>query len=180
MAIESIGELIPTKIPGYSDSADIQAALRAYHYGSYDFNINETNPSNLVSPSIAYTINDLQNQINSIDTIGTAILAAKGSIISASSTSTPIALSVGSNGQVLTANSGTASGLQWSSPEVTLSNSATLSNKTMSGNSNTFSNIPNSSLTYSSIEINGSPVSLGDSITIVTDPMPQILLFMGS
>lgn len=131
MAVESIGELVPTKVPGYADSADIQAALRAYHYGSYDFNINETDPSNLVSPSIAYTINDLQDQISGIDTIGTTILTAKGTLISASSASTPIALTVGTNGQVLTANSGTASGLQWAAPEVTLTNSITLSNKTL-------------------------------------------------
>ena len=30
MAAESIGNLIPTKIPGYADAADIQAALRLY------------------------------------------------------------------------------------------------------------------------------------------------------
>jgi hypothetical protein len=34
MAIENIGSLYPTKIPGMSDNADIQAALKIYHYGS--------------------------------------------------------------------------------------------------------------------------------------------------
>jgi hypothetical protein len=131
MAVESIGELVPTKIPGYADAADIQAALRVYHYGSYDYDINEDNATNLVSPSIAYTINDLQTQINNIDAIATTIFTSKGSILTASSASTLTILSVGTNGQVLTANSATASGLQWAAPEVTLTNSITLSNKTL-------------------------------------------------
>ena len=46
MAVESIGTLVPTKIPGYTDAADIQAALRAYHYGSYTFDTAETNKAN--------------------------------------------------------------------------------------------------------------------------------------
>ena len=64
MAVENIGNLVPTKIPAYIDDADIQAALKAYHYGSYDFDTAETDPAELLNPSIAYTINDLQNQID--------------------------------------------------------------------------------------------------------------------
>lgn len=64
MAAENIGHLIPTKIPALVDDADIQQALRVYHYGSYDFDTAETDPTHLVNPSIAYTINDIQNQID--------------------------------------------------------------------------------------------------------------------
>jgi hypothetical protein len=64
MAVENIGSLVPTKIPALADDADIQDALRAYHYGSYDFDTAETDPEELLNPSIAYTINDLQNQID--------------------------------------------------------------------------------------------------------------------
>jgi len=63
MATESIGELIPTAIPGYADAADIQAALRAYHYGSYAYSPANTSPGNLVSPSMAKTIYDIQQDI---------------------------------------------------------------------------------------------------------------------
>ena len=42
----------------------------------------------------------------------------------------------------------------------------TLTNKSISGSTNTLSNIGNASLTNSSITINGSPVSLGGSLTI--------------
>jgi hypothetical protein len=63
MAVENIGNLVPTKIPALIDDANIQDALKAYHYGSYDFDTAETNTANLLNPSIAYTITNLQNQI---------------------------------------------------------------------------------------------------------------------
>ena len=134
MAAESIGNLVPTKIPGYADAADIQAALRLYHYGDYTYTPSNSNTANLVNPSIAYTINSLQSQISAID-LSTALLktdfAAKGDLLSASANDTLSVLSVGSNGQVLTANSAAASGLSWATPDVTLTNSATLTNKTL-------------------------------------------------
>ena len=63
MAVENIGNLVPTKIPALIYDADIQDALKAYHYGSYDFDTAETNTANLLNPSIAYTITNLQTQI---------------------------------------------------------------------------------------------------------------------
>lgn len=88
----------------------------------------------------------------------------------------------------------------------TLTDSQTLTNKTISGASNTITNIANSSLTNSSITINGSSVSLGGSVSITglpsqtgnngkylttdgtnaswaaitTDPNPQIFMMMGA
>jgi len=116
MAVEDIGTLFPTKIPGYTDAADIQAALRAYHYGSYTFDTAETDPTQLINPSIAYTLNDLQDQIDNFD-ISAAVAKSdfnnKGDILSASANDTPLILSVGTNGQVLKANSLTATGLEW-------------------------------------------------------------------
>jgi len=134
MAAESIGTLVPTKIPGLSDPADIQAALRLYHYGDYTYNSANASTGSLVNPSIAYTINNLQTQITAID-LSTALLktdfAAKGDLLSASANDVLSVLSVGSNGTVLTANSATASGLAWTTPDVTLTNTATLTNKTL-------------------------------------------------
>ena len=63
MAVENIGNLVPTKIPSLVDDANIQDALKAYHYGSYDFDTAEADPAELLNPSIAYTINSLQSQI---------------------------------------------------------------------------------------------------------------------
>jgi len=67
-------------------------------------------------------------------------------------------------------------GTEWQSVGAALPNALTtdgtqtLTNKTISGASNTLTNIPNNSLTNSSITINGSAVSLGGSTTIVTGP----------
>ena len=117
MAVESIGTLVPTKIPGYADAADIQAALRAYHYGSYSFDTSESNAANLINPSIAYTINNLQSQITTLgdDYVDEDVLTAKGSLISATAASIPAELTVGTNNQFLIANSATSTGLQWTS-----------------------------------------------------------------
>lgn len=134
MAAENIGTLVPTKVPGYSDTADIQAALRLYHYGSYDFDISETDPTQLIEGSVAYAINSLQEDVAGLlggDSISSAVFNAKGDIISASAADTLEILSVGTNGKVLTANSSTASGLEWKTPEVTLVNSVTLYGKTL-------------------------------------------------
>ena len=86
MAVEDIGSLVPTKIPALIDDANIQDALKAYHYGSYTFDTAETDPAELINPSIAYTINDLQDQI---DTKAALEVAARD--ISRASTTAPTA-----------------------------------------------------------------------------------------
>ena len=53
---------------------------------------------------------------------------------------------------------------------LTTDGTQTLTNKTISGASNTLTNIGNASLTNSAITVNGSAVSLGGSVTIVTGP----------
>lgn len=145
MAAENIGILIPTKIPGYVDTADIQAALRLYHYGSYDFDPNESDPTELINPSIAYTLYDLQDQIDDIlATTGLqeALFTAKGSLLTSVASNDVQELTVGAtNGMVLTVNSATATGLQWAIPTVTPSSTTTLTNKTISYGNNTLTEV---------------------------------------
>ena len=86
MAVENIGSLVPTKIPALIDDANIQDALKAYHYGSYDFDTAETDPEELLNPSIAYTINDLQDQID--DQVALELAARN---ISSAQNSAPVA-----------------------------------------------------------------------------------------
>lgn len=86
MAVENIGSLVPTKIPALVDDANIQDALKAYHYGSYDFDTAETDPTELLNPSIAYTINDLQDQID--DQVALELAARN---ISSAQNSAPVA-----------------------------------------------------------------------------------------
>ena len=188
MAVESIGALYPTKIPGYADAADIQAALRAYHYGSYAYNTANTSPASLEAGSIAKFLYDIETDIAALEarpssggnaqnsqpvpadfspadipdgyiwvdsngsigglptgatavftnsapttslTTGTiwvdkdstaitanpfipqAVINAKGDLIAGSANDTATVLPIGTNGQVLKANSATTSGLEW-------------------------------------------------------------------
>ena len=144
MAVESIGVLYSTKIPGYADNADIQAALRAYHYGSYSFDTSESNAANLINPSIAYTLNNLQGQITDLDPSGSvskSVIDAKGDLLVGSASDTVDNLSLGTNGYVLTVDTAQTLGVKWSAPSVTTSNSVTLTNKTVSYDSNTLTGV---------------------------------------
>ena len=51
--------LFNAKIPGLSDAADIQSALRLYHYGSYTYDGANTNTGLLLTPSIAKHLQNL-------------------------------------------------------------------------------------------------------------------------
>jgi Phage tail fibre repeat len=116
MAAESIGALYSTKIPGYADNADIQAAFKLYHYGSTDYNTANANTANLVNPSIAYTLNDLQGQITNLDPTGSvskSTIDAKGDLLVGSANDTVDNLSIGSDNYVLTADSTQTLGLKW-------------------------------------------------------------------
>jgi len=137
---EQIGELYPTQVPSLSDVADIQEALRLYHYGAPtgtgvgEYDINNVNLANLVNPSIAYTLNNLQSQITSLSSLSSIPVSAftiKGGLIVGTGSGTYTQLNPGANGRILSANSSTASGLEWVVPEVTATNTVTLTNKTL-------------------------------------------------
>jgi hypothetical protein len=137
---ESIGGVYTTQVPSLSDPANIQEALRLYHYGAPtgtgvgQYDINNTDPASLVNPSIAYSLNSLQSQVTALSfttSLPTSAYNAKGVIIVGTGVGTYAAQTVGTNGTVLTANSVQADGVEWVTPAVTLTNSATLTNKTL-------------------------------------------------
>ena len=144
MAAESIGAIYSTKIPGYSDNADIQAAFKLYHYGSLDYDSTNANVASLVSPSIAHTLNNLQSQITGLDPAGSvskSIIDAKGDLLVGSSNDNVDNLALGSNGYILTADSAQTLGVKWAAPAVTETNSITFTNKTISYDSNTLAGV---------------------------------------
>jgi hypothetical protein len=137
---EEVGALYTTLIPSLSDSADIQEALRLYHYGAPsgtapgEYDPTNTNTVLLPVESVAYYLNNLQGQITTLSgTLGvqTSAWTSKGVILTASAAATLFALSVGSDGTVLTADSSATGGISWTSLPVTLTNTVTLSNKTL-------------------------------------------------
>jgi hypothetical protein len=83
---------------------------------------------------------DMDFTWSSVDPL--TILDAKGDLISATAADTPARLAVGTNGDVLTADSSTSTGLKWAAPA---SGGMTLINTggtTLSGSSTTISSIP--------------------------------------
>ena len=70
MAVEDIGNLWNTKQPGYDDTADIQAALKAFLYGSYDYDPTNTNPANLPNPSLAKHLQGLSDRLTDQEELG--------------------------------------------------------------------------------------------------------------
>jgi len=144
MASETIGTLYPTKIPGYVDNADIQAAFKLYHYGSLEYNSSNSDVANLVNPSIAHTLNNLQGQITNLDPSGSvsrSVIDAKGDLIVGTANDSVDNLGLGSNGHILTVDSAQTLGMKWAAPAVTTSNTATLTNKTITYADNTLTGV---------------------------------------
>jgi hypothetical protein len=56
-----------TKIPGYDDAADIQQALRLYHYGSTTI---PANLSQVSSASIAGHLKNIQSSLTALEELG--------------------------------------------------------------------------------------------------------------
>ena len=75
MAAENIGTVYPTKIPGLDDPADIQAALKLYHYGTTN---TLTTESEIIANSVVGHIKALDTRVDAIesDALGSAVLSA--------------------------------------------------------------------------------------------------------
>jgi len=66
MAVEDIGVLVPTKIPGLADAADIQEALRVYHYGGSGFEATAAQTS-LPAVGIARRLLEISDDITALE-----------------------------------------------------------------------------------------------------------------
>lgn len=64
MASEDIGNVYKTQIPGYEDAADIQAALRLYHYGTTTVPADE---ESLIANSVAGHLKALDVRLDDIE-----------------------------------------------------------------------------------------------------------------
>jgi hypothetical protein len=137
---------------------------------------------------ISFSYNDVSNTISA--TVGGIVLGTgtSGNYVASVQTGSGITGgSAGSAGSTLTLAIDT-------SVVSTLTGAQTLTNKTISGSSNTITNIGNGALTNSSITINGTSVSLGGTVsissastldgltdvTITTPSLGQVLKYNGS
>lgn len=64
---EDIGNIYKTKIPSYAEAADIQAALKLFHYGTTTV---PTEEEDILQDSLAGHLKDLQDQVTLIETVG--------------------------------------------------------------------------------------------------------------
>ncbi len=105
------------KMPAMSDAADIQVALRNYHYGQNGALTAGTDPT----AGIAFYLKEIQEDIADLVTadatvVSKTIIDAKGDLIVGSAADTVVRLAVGSPGYILSTNTGPASGLEWIAP----------------------------------------------------------------
>jgi hypothetical protein len=119
--------------------------------------------------SISGSTNTLSNignssLTNSAITINGSSVSLGGSITVTATASNALTIGTGLSGTSY--NGSTAVTIAIDSTVATLTGTQTLTNKTISGASNTLTNIGNASLTNSAITINGSSVSLGSSVTV--------------
>ena len=89
------------------------------------------------------------------------------------------ALTIGTGLSGTSFNGSSAVTIAIDSTVATLTGTQTLTNKTISGSSNTLSNIGNGSLTNSSITVNGSAISLGGSATITANTTNTLTIGTG-
>lgn len=138
---EDIGNLWKTRIPSLSETADIQEALRLYHYGApsgtgaEEYDVNNTAAVNLKTNSVAGWLQSLDNKINNFQSgITPSIYSSKGSILTSRGSGLLFLLerdSSNEDGQALTLDSSSTAGFRWQSPPVTQENEISLSNKTL-------------------------------------------------
>lgn len=77
---EDIGSVYKTKIPSYEEVADIQAALKLYHYGTIDPVATE---NDIIPNSVVGHIKALDTRVDTIESLGV------GSVYSATEPSSP-------------------------------------------------------------------------------------------
>jgi hypothetical protein len=66
---EELGTLYPVTIPSYADNADIQAALKLYHYGSLSYDETNTDPAALLPASAAAHFAAIEQQLADINPV---------------------------------------------------------------------------------------------------------------
>lgn len=125
------------------------------------------------------TLTDIGNAslTNSAITINGSSVSLGGSVTVTATASNALTIGTGLSGGSYNGSSPVT--ITIDSTVATLTGSQTLTNKSMSGASNTFTNIPNVALSNSSVTFNGSTVSLGGSATITASTTNALTIGTG-
>jgi len=105
------------KMPELTDPADIQVALRNYHYGQNGALTPGTNPT----AGIAFYLKEIEDDIAALVTadgtvVSKTIVDAQGDLIVGSAADTVVKLTAGSPGYILSTDTAETSGLKWIAP----------------------------------------------------------------
>lgn len=100
------------KIPAMADAADIQVALKYYHWGQ------EAEPEGTATAGISKYLDDLDGRIDTLETdidgvVLESIVNAKGDLIVGTANDTVNRLAAGSEGYYLKTNPAQTTGLEW-------------------------------------------------------------------
>ena len=155
---------------------------------SFRLLVNDDIPGTLTGKSMSGAVNTFSNIPNvaldnySVTFNGTTVNLGGSGTITATATN---ALTIGTGLSGTSYNGSSAVTIAIDSTVATLTGAQTLTNKTISGSSNTLSNIGNSSLTNSSVTIGTTSISLGStsltlggltSVAVTTDPTTALQL----
>ena len=156
------------------------AGLTGYVYG------NGTSPmtasTTIPTTALSGTITNAQLLNSSLSFNGVTVSLGGSGTITATATN---ALTIGTGLSGTSYNGSTAVTIAIDSTVATLTGIQTLTNKSISGSTNTFSNIPNSSLTNSSLTVGTTSIALGatsltlgglTSVTVTQDPVSGLQL----
>ena len=144
--------------------------------------VNEDIPSTLTGKSMSGGANTFSNIPNvaltnsSVTFNGQTVALGASGTITATATN---ALTIGTGLSGTSYNGSTAVTITIDSTVATLTGSQTLTNKSISGSTNTLSNIANASLTNSSVTFNGQTVALGASGTITASTTSTLTIGTG-